>query len=268
MAAGTADFASAAWRRLAMVYSACLPPGLALRALSGFAGSLRRFRYGVLAALFALYVAACPAADHLAPGFSMLPAGAKVVLMPVDVELMSVSAGGVFEPRADWTAAAAGHLTQALLARGRAAKVEAAVVAAEDMDEFEEISALHAAVAQAISLHHFGNLKLPTKGGKLDWSLGDAIAPVRERTGADYALFTWVRDSYASGERKAAMVFMALLGVGLVGGFQVGYASLVDLHSGQIVWFNSLFRMSGDLREAAPAAESVDTLLTEFPRAP
>ena len=33
---------------------------------------------------------------------------------------------------------------------------------------------------------------------------------------------------------------MALLGVGLAGGSQTGYASLVDLRTGRVVWFNNL----------------------------
>ena len=43
---------------------------------------------------------------NLAPGFTALPKGTKVVIMPTDIELFSVSAGGVLEPKADWTEAA------------------------------------------------------------------------------------------------------------------------------------------------------------------
>ena len=57
------------------------------------------------------------------------------------------------------------------------------------------------------------------------------------------------------------------LGVGLPGGSQQAYASLVDLSNGRIVWFNQLRRASGDLREAAKAAESIGTLLNDFPEA-
>ena len=39
--------------------------------------------------------------------------------MPVDVELFSLSAGGVAEPRADWTAAALGHMKGAVTMRHR-----------------------------------------------------------------------------------------------------------------------------------------------------
>jgi hypothetical protein len=108
-------------------------------------------------------------------------------------------------------------------------------------------------------------MELSTKGKALDWSLGDAVRPLKERTGADYALFTFVRDSYASGERKAAMVALALIGAVSLGGQQEGYASLVDLNTGRVVWFNQISRMSGDLREAQPAVETVETLLKDFP---
>ncbi|MFX6865361.1 hypothetical protein ABTH66_19220, partial [Acinetobacter baumannii] len=87
-------------------------------------------------------------------------------------------------------------------------------------DEIAEPMPLHAAVARSIALHHAtgGGWSLPTKGGKLDWSFDDALRDLQARSGADYGLFIWVRDSYASAERKLAMVGLALLGVGLTGG--------------------------------------------------
>ena len=72
-------------------------------------------------------------------------------------------------------------------------------------------------------------------------------------------------DSYTSGERVAAMIVAAAFGVGLRGGQQVGYASLVDLNTGNVVWFNLLRRVSGDLREPERAKESLDALLRDFP---
>lgn len=204
---------------------------------------------------------------NLAPGFYELPKEATVALMPVDIELFSISGGGVPEPKADWTQAAAGHFRQALLAHNQKLGLKTVEVSEEAADELAEVNTLHAAVAQAIAVHHFGPLKLPTKEGKLDWSLSDAVAPVKRATGARYALFSWVRDSYASAERKAAIIGLALLGVGVAGGQQVGYASLVDLETGRVVWFNRLARGSGDLREAEPAAETVGALLSGFPLA-
>jgi len=202
---------------------------------------------------------------NLAPGFLQLPKDAAVAVMPVDMELFSISAGGVLEPKADWTEAAARHFKAAVLAANQGFGLRSVELAEKDADEVAEVNTLHAAVAQAIAMHHFGPLALPTKDGKLDWSLGEAVRPVKAATGARYALFSWVRDSYASSERKAMMIGLAILGVGITGGAQVGYASLVDLDTGQVVWFNRLTRMSGDLREPEPAAETVKALLAEFP---
>jgi hypothetical protein len=61
------------------------------------------------------------------------------------------------------------------------------------------------------------------------------------------------------------MVAMAAFGVGLGGGVQVGYASLVDLHSGQVLWFHELGRAKGDLRDEQGASETVGELLQKLP---
>jgi hypothetical protein len=203
---------------------------------------------------------------QLAPGFTARSADSRLVILPADMELFSMSAGGVVEPRDDWTKAAQKNFVAALAGERKRLGASVTQLDAAQAEEFSEIVILHRAVADAISMHHRGGLmELATKRERLDWSLGDAVRPLKERTGADYALFTWMRDSYASPERKAAMLGLALLGAISLGGEQVGYASLVDLNTGRVVWFNQLNRMSGDLREAAPATETVEALLKGFP---
>lgn len=237
---------------------------------------LRGIAAVVLIFLVALFAGHAPVAmagegpaqsRNLAAGFSRLAPNATLLLMPTDIELFSISGGGVLEPRADWTEAAARHFKAALAERGRKLGVATVELSERDADEVEEVNALHGAIARSIAFHHFGPsmFHLPTKNGRLDWSLGETVESIRKRTGADYALFSWVRDSYASGERVATMIVLALFGIGVPGGMQTGYASLVDLRSGQVVWFNRLLRASGDLREATKAAETVDTLLRDFP---
>jgi hypothetical protein len=222
----------------------------------------------LLALALVLAAAAVQAQDRkkLAPGFTARAAESRLLILPADMELYSMSAGGVIEPRADWTDAAQKNFGTALGGQGKVLGPKVTRMTVAEAEEFSDIVTLHRAVADAISLHHRGGLmELATKGDRLEWSLGDAVQPLRERTGADYALFTWIRDSYASNERKAAMLALALLGAISLGGEQVGYASLVDLRTGRVVWFNQLNRMSGDLRDAAPAVETVQTLLRDFP---
>ena len=210
---------------------------------------------------------AAPASKQLAPGFTHLRASDKLLLMPVDVE-RSVSAGGIDEPRADWTAKAHKNLMSAIQQHRQAARVGVFELTPAQADDFAEQVGLHAAVAQSIALHHFGDpmWALPTKAGRLDWNFGEAMRPLREAGRANSALFIWIRDSYASPERVAMMIALgALTGIVLSGGAQIGYASLVDLDTGQVLWFNRLARAYGDLREAQPARESVDALLEGFP---
>lgn len=217
--------------------------------------------------LFVAAVATAAESRHLAPGFTGLPKGATLLVMPPDVELFLISAGGVSEPKADWTEAAGQHFRKGLLKTSSALGLPTKELSESQADDSGEINTLHAAVARSIALHHMtgGMFALPTKDGKLDWSLGDAVKPLRDTSGADYALFTWVRDSYASDERKVAMIALALLGVGVPGGMQIGHASLVDLRTGQVLWFNRLLRGTGDLREEESAAETIKALLTQFP---
>lgn len=228
-------------------------------------GGLRGYAVVLGGLLLALALPA-GAAKNRAEGFEKLGQGARIAVMPVDVELFSISAGGVWEPRADWTEQALGHFRTALHARKPRPDIEVIDIEDADDETVQSLNALHGAVSSAIAGHHFGTLPLPTKEGRLDWSMGPEVRVIRERSGADYALFTFIRDSYASSERIAAIVVGALIGVGMSGGVQVGYASLVELETGRVVWFNFLVRGTGDLREADKARETLEALLAGFPQ--
>ncbi|NML45519.1 hypothetical protein HHL11_17335 [Ramlibacter sp. G-1-2-2] len=237
------------------------------------ASSSSRARRLACPAVLALLLAAGAAqaqdipAAKLAPGFTSRPAASRLVIIPADMELFSISAGGLQEPRADWTEQAQKNLAAAFAADHAHLGSDIVQLSQAQMEEFEDIQALHRAVASAISMHHLGNLKLPTKNDKLQWSLGAAVRPLKDKTGADYALFTYLRDSYASTERKLTMLGMALFGAFTPGGDQQGYASLVDLNTGRVVWFSGISRSWGDLRDGGAASETVDWLLKDFPEA-
>ncbi len=234
-------------------------------------------RAALTALVAALVVCAAPARAgspaRLAPEFLALPSGAKVLVVEPDIELFLLTTGGVLEPRADWTSAARSNALERILAKQDSLHVSMVKLDETVADELGEQLNLHEAVANAILLHHFGpeNFHLPSKGGKLDWSLGDALHLLHDRTGADYALFTFMRDSYSSGGRKFTSALLTLLAAagGAVyvrgGGRQVAYSSLVDLQTGRVLWFNWIGRASGDLRDAAGATETVDTLFEGFP---
>ena len=224
-----------------------------------------------LALAFAVTTSAWAQVPNLAPGFTSIPKGAKVAVMPLDIEVFSISGGGVLEPRADWSEAAAKNFRSALDKRRGTLGLDTIYISEKDADDYAELNGLHAAVARAIEMHHFGTewLRLPTKSGQLDWSLGASTQAVKKATGADYAIFSWVRDSHASDERKAAMVAITVLSLGRAipgGGVQVAHASLVDLETGRVLWFGRLRRGSGNLKDDEEAAgETLDTLFKTFP---
>lgn len=199
-------------------------------------------------------------------------AGPRILLMPTDIELSELNAGGITEPNAEWTAIAKKLVKEAL--RNKLAK-QSAILAIRELDEGAfrlespeiQLVKLHGAVGAAIVIHKFRpELALPTKADTFDWSLGPDAKFLGQTYDADYALFVFIRDSYTSPGRAVAILLMAALGVGIQGGRQVGYASLVDLRTGEIVWFNLLMRAAGDLRKPEPAMESVNILLENFPK--
>ncbi|HTQ14708.1 MAG TPA: hypothetical protein VMH86_12615 [Rhizomicrobium sp.] len=189
----------------------------------------------------------------------------RVILIQPDVVLGEMQAGGLVEPRADWTATA-----QALLAKQLSSALGQRaidVVAVNNLaDEHEiQLAKLHSAVGAEIILHGLGGAKLPTKGSALDWTLGPGAKVLHDHYNADYAMFVYVRDSYTSGGRALVMVGAALLGIGLQGGSQTAFVSLVDLRTGNVVWFNTLFSQSGDLRNEADTGTFVASLLKDSP---
>lgn len=206
----------------------------------------------------------------------------RVVLIEPDIELYLITAGGLSEPRREWTESARRHYASAV----RAELADAQTAQAPDFDipddlnpdsRMGQVIRLNEAVALSISQFLTPGGALATKRDprtgkpRLDWSLGPGVEELRSATDADYALFTYVRDSYASGGRTALRVFGfiagAALGTGLDigGGAQIGVATLVDLRTGRVVWFNQLARQSGDLREAEDAQKTVNLLLKDLP---
>jgi hypothetical protein len=113
---------------------------------------------------------------------------------------------------------------------------------------------------------NYGFIQLPTKQGRFDWTLGEGAAALSKAYDADYALFTNGRGSYSSDGRKVAMVAMALVGQSLPTGSQRVFASLVDLKTGKIVWFNvDDAGADSDMREPGGAKRLVSAVLKDAP---
>ena len=235
----------------------------------------------VLLAGASLALAACVQTKQIADvEFSPPQGDYSLIVMRPDVQVGLVTTGGMVEPRADWTEQARTNLLRALAEQqagrgGRTRILETREgLAGVSADAVADLERLHSAVGTSIALHKYMGADLPTKRRRgLDWTLGEDAVKFGKATGMDYALFLHAEDSFASSGRTALQVLgIAGCVIGFCapqgGGGQSAYASLVDLRSGEVVWFNVLQTSSqlpgvqfGDIRTPEGAAQMVERLL-------
>jgi hypothetical protein len=232
--------------------------------------------------MLSVSLSACVSTRQFADVHFSPPSGDyKLLVMRPDVSVGSVTTGGMVEPRADWTEQSRRNLLAALRAQqatrgGNAMILEKRdAIAGVSASEIAELERLHNAVGNSIALHKYMGYGLPTKRGRgLDWTLGEDAVKLGQRSGYDYALFMYAEDNFASTGRVALQVlgiagcFVGFCAPNVGGGGQFAYASLVDLRTGKVVWFNIVQAGSqiagikmGDIRTEAGAAQLVDRLL-------
>lgn len=227
-----------------------------------------------LAALV-LLISACTTTQQLASTDFRPPEGNyRVIVMQPDISVGILTAGGTVEPREDWTKLAHENVLNALAEQqaSRGAQVKIAATredAGGNPEAVADLVWLHQAVGSSIRLHKYAMFPLPTKKNRMDWTLGQTAVEFGAQEQYDYALFLHARDSFASGGRAAlqvAGVLTCFVGACMIptGGQQIAFASLVDLKTGQVVWFNFLYSDVGDIRTPEGARQMVTTLLDKM----
>ncbi|KQS01596.1 hypothetical protein ASG11_17575 [Sphingomonas sp. Leaf357] len=204
-------------------------------------------------------------------GFVLKEQSAKILLIRPTIKVGAQSTGRMFEPNADWTAQAKENLGAALaVAQGRLGNE---VIVAEEpigaaAEKMADYRALFSVLADSVIRYQFfpGN-RLPTKKrkGVFDWTMGPGVAEIGKGTGADYALFIHNEDQYGSTGRKILQIVAAMAYVSVKSGEHAGYAGLVDLRTGDLVWLNADRAMGGDVRTPEGAQKRIAQLLEDFP---
>ena len=236
---------------------------------------------GVIAAIFAVLLVISPTTASaqektgIKAGFTLPPGSARIMLMRPDVTVGEQSTGGMFEPNADWTDQA-----RELLGNELASLQDTLGNEVVNYDEsmgghdplVDQYSKLFGAVAGSVLEYQFfpGN-RLPTKKRDIedfDWGMGPGLSQIKSLDGADYLLFVYTHDEYGSAGRKALQIIGLLAGVGISSGVHIGYAGLIDLKTGQLVWLNADAQMGGDVRTEEGAQKRVKQLLEGFPGRP
>jgi len=205
----------------------------------------------------------------------------RLLVLRPDVTVGALTTGGMVEPRAEWTEEARSNIIAALRAQQTSRGGKLTIVEHRNElpgvpeQELADVERLNFVVDESIVEHKYLGDYLPTKRGRgLDWTLGQDAVRLGQQSGYDYALFLHAEDQVASKGRIAlGLVGLAGCIVGFcapnIGGAeQLDYASLVDLKTGEVVWFNVVDAASqvpgikfGDLRTPQGAAQMVERLL-------
>lgn len=197
---------------------------------------------------------------------------ARVVLMHPDISMLVIPANGPPKPRADWSELAQRSFLAAFREYLASHALDVTVIdpstpADPDVDRYVR---LYTAVANTIFAYHVGDFHLPSKGTTFDWSLGPDVASIGQRYAADYGLFVTYRGLRASsGKWRDVMMNGAVQRVPT--GSDLSFAALVDMRSGDIVWFNPVNgtgASAGDLRDPERARVTVEDLLDPWPGKP
>jgi hypothetical protein len=236
---------------------------------------------GVLTAALLIFLTGCATTTRQVANADFRPpeGNYRLIVVQPDISVGVLTAGGIVEPHEEWTNQARENVLKALATQqaGRGGETKIAHTREEtgaDPRLVSDLIWLHKAVGASIQLHKYAMLTLPTKKDRFDWTLGEEAVAFGSATRYEYALFLRAEDSFSSGGRAAlqvAGVLTCLLGVCVIpnGGQQIAYASLVDLKTGNIVWFNVLASGTGDIRSPEGAEKMVTALLGKMkPGAP
>jgi hypothetical protein len=232
------------------------------------------FRFLILCAFVSLSVACTTVQTRAMKTLPAKPApGTAILVLKPDIELSLLTAAGLAEPNSQWSNQATENITTSM--RSALAQRQQTFVAIDPTTivsgRANQILRLHDAVATSILAFNYGFQTLPTRrSSDFNWTLGPGALELArleaQGTNAKYALITVGRGTYSSSGRWAMAIVGAAVGANVPMGGQQVYASLIELSTGNIVWFNvATAGPQDDMRRNTGATALVTTLLKDAP---
>lgn len=197
----------------------------------------------------------------------------QVVLLPVDVDVYEMSAGGVKEEVPEWSRAAESNLRNALLmtAPGDSCcvtrQIDTASLTAEERAVVEEHLTLFSTVAgNALWRDLPGNSAWKFRSEHFDDTLGDGLAFLKTKYGMDAGLVILGEDVVSTAGRKTTAFVGAIFGVAVPLGHSVLIGGLVDFGSGDLLWMDhAVSTGTADLRDPDSCRELAHGLMKDYP---
>lgn len=194
----------------------------------------------------------------------------KLVLLPPQVTVKEISAGGIMDLVPEWTAQANANI-KTELAAALAGRPEFELVTPPDLGPDENALVdqyLASYMVVGVAAHwvtNYGGSAWEFKRKHFDYTLGEGLAFVREKTGADAAIMVIGEDYVSSSGRKAAMIVGAMFGVGIPGGVSIISVGVVDLANGDILWMHHSQSGIKDLKDPQAVKEMVAEIVATLP---
>ncbi len=200
----------------------------------------------------------------------------KILLLPIEIRVHEISAGGVVEKVDDWSNQASANARQYIktlaTSRGAFKIVEAPALSAQDKAQLDQHVALYEVVAGSADLALASPISAWRERAKdFDYTLGPGLKPLAEHTGIDAAMILTGTDYISSAGRKAAMamgVLLGALGGGLFvpqGGTSFVSVGVVDMRTGNLLWFASDQSGTTDLRNEQDVHRMLEQMFQTYP---
>jgi hypothetical protein len=205
------------------------------------------------------------------------PLPRRILLAQPDIRVHEVSTGGVIEKVDEWSDAASESAAKSLETLAKSTNmfelVPPSTLSDADRATLEQYGALYILVAGSANLAQQSPYAAwKQRAANFDYTLGPGLATVADRRKLDAVVFLVGTDHISSAGRKAAMVVgvvsTALLGFGYIPTSIPSFvtAGVVDMHTGEVLWFSTETRGgSDDLRDPAVVNSVVDDLFKTYP---
>jgi hypothetical protein len=230
--------------------------------------------FRVSGAWYALVLSACLTVPALGASKEKVPEPMappiKVLLLPVDFDVLEMSASGIVEAVPEATQQAEAALTDSagrvLRATKRFQIVDMPAVSDEEKTLIKEHLALYKLTANnAAQMIRLGGPAWKAKQKNFDYSIGDGLKFLIERSGADTAVVVAGAKVNSSGGRVAMFLLLAAAGVAIPLGGAQATGGLIDLDTGRITWLDDSAAFKGDLNEKTNADNAMKILLGQYP---
>ncbi len=191
----------------------------------------------------------------------------KIAILPVDVAVKELTAGGIAEEVPDWSQQGASIVEKATRQIIETRK-NIKIIPMPDLSEQEKkLVEQHTALYDLVAGNAFTFNSHPAwkaQREKEGYTLGKGLAFLKDRCEADNVLMVIGQDYISSGGRKTASFFAAALGVYVPLGYAVLHAGVVDLETGNVLWMNTSMSQSLTFKEEKDAQAMVNLVFEKY----